>query len=295
MGREVTPACPAGLGLASRSHLTRARLGTLGAMYVDSHCHLDDVAFDADRDQVVERARACGIGGFMLAGVDPDTWSRQREIAKSKRGFWWSAGLHPIAVVRSSPERRSRALRALPECFRGSHAASALGETGLDARFVPRDSLDVQQEAFREQVAIARAHDVPLILHVLGRGTHLRSIELLERDGPPRRGGVVHSFSGSAEIVPQWLALGFAISFSGSVVRPAAERAQRAAAAVPLDRLLIETDSPDLAPPGRGPRNEPAALLDVAAALAKIHGSTPEAILVATSANARRLFGALET
>ena len=128
------------------------------------------VAFDADRDQVVERARACGIGGFMLAGVDPDTWSRQREIAKSKRGFWWSAGLHPIAVVRSSPERRSSALRALPECFRGSHAASALGETGLDARFVPRDSLDVQQEAFREQVAIARAHDVPLILHVLGRG-----------------------------------------------------------------------------------------------------------------------------
>lgn len=271
------------------------RIGTLEGMYVDSHCHLDDEAFDADRDEVVARARACGIGGFMLAGVDPQTWQRQRQLAATQRGFWWSAGLHPIAVVRSTSEQRTRALQALPECFRGVHAASALGETGLDARFVPRDSLEVQLEAFREQVAIARAHDVPLILHVLGRGTHLRAIEWLERDGVPRRGGVVHSFSGSAETVPQWLALGFAISFSGSVVRPAAERAQRAAAAVPLDRLLIETDSPDLAPPGRGPRNEPGALLDVAAALAKIHGSTPEAILVATSANARRLFGALET
>ncbi len=259
-------------------------------MYVDSHCHLDDDAFDPDRSEVFARAREAGVTGFVLAGVDPATWTKQRELAGRESGVLWSAGLHPMRAATLPSIEVREALDSLAECFAGEGRASALGETGLDAHFVPRDSIDRQQVVFREQLALARTIDVPLILHVLGRGTHLRVLETLRADRPPARAGVVHSYSGSAELAAEYVALGFFISFSGSVCRPTSERAHRAAAAVPIDRLLIETDSPDLSPRGSKVRNEPAALLDVASALAKIRGVDLDAILLATSNNARSLF-----
>jgi TatD DNase family protein len=261
---------------------------------IDSHCHLDDDAFDADRAAVFERARAAGVRGFVLAGVDPATWPKQRALALSERGVVWSAGLHPMRAATFDDAATRSALAELVACFEGVGPARALGETGLDTHFVPRDSIARQLEVFREQLALARSFDLPVVLHILGRGTHLHSLELMRRDGVPTRGGVVHSYSGSAELAEEYVALGLSISFSGSVCRPAAERAHRAAASVPLDRLLIETDSPDLAPPGRGPRNEPTAVLDVAAAVAKIRGIECEDLLIATAANASRLFGAFE-
>lgn len=260
-------------------------------MYVDSHCHLDDDAFDADRDAVIARARAVGVESFVLAGVDPATWTRQRALAETRPGFVWSAGLHPMRAATFSNSDARAALDALPSCFSGPSPARALGETGLDARFVPRDSIERQLVVFREQLALARAIDVPVILHVLGRGTHLRALDAMRSDGVPRRGGVVHSYSGSAELAVEYLALGLSISFSASVCRITADRAHRAAASVPLERLLVETDSPDLAPPGRDRRNEPAALLDVAEAMAKIRGVDRESILAATASNAHALFG----
>jgi TatD DNase family protein len=260
-------------------------------LYVDSHCHLDDESFDADRPAVIARARAAGVRGFVLAGVDPSTWSRQRTLAGEEPGIVWSAGLHPMRAATYSDAESRAALDSLASCFVGPHAARAVGEIGLDARFVPRDSVARQLLAFREQLALARRLDVPVLLHVLGRGTHLRVLETMRRDGAPRRGGIVHSYSGSAELVPEYLALGLSIGFSASVCRATADRTRRAAAAVPIERLLIETDSPDLPPPGREPRNEPLALLDVAEALAKIREVDRDSILAATASNASALLG----
>lgn len=258
---------------------------------IDSHCHLDDEAFDTDRAEVIARARAAGLTGFVLAGVDPSTWVKQRALAGSTSGVVWSAGLHPMRAATYSDDAARVALDELESCFRGPFAARAVGETGLDAQFVPRDSIDRQLPIFREQLALARSLDLPVVLHVLGRGTHLRTLETMKQDGAPPRGGVVHSYSGGAELSVEYLALGLSISFSGSVCRATADRVHRAAAVVPLDRLLIETDSPDLAPPGANRRNEPRALLDVADSVAKIRGVERAAILEATAANARALFG----
>lgn len=258
---------------------------------IDSHCHLDDEAFDTDRAEVLSRARAAGLTGFVLAGVDPKTWSKQRALAGSTPGIVWSAGLHPMRAATYSEDEARVALVELASCFRGPSAARAVGETGLDAQFVPRDSIERQLPIFREQLALARSLELPVVLHVLGRGTHLRTLETMRKDGVPRRGGVVHSYSGGAELTVEYLALGLSVSFSGSVCRKTADRVHRAAAAVPLDRLLIETDSPDLAPPGANRRNEPTALLDVADSVAKIRGVERAVILEATAANARVLFG----
>jgi TatD DNase family protein len=264
---------------------------------IDTHCHLDDPAFDADRDSVFARARDAGIEGFVLAGVDPGTWERQRRLVLRQRGVIRAAGVHPMVAAKLDAEDLAAALAALRAEFAGDGAARAVGEIGLDARFVPRQTLDHQLEAFRAQVALAHELALPLVLHVLGRGTHTRCLDALRRDGVPRRGGVVHAFSASAEVAAEWATLGFHVGFAGPVARPSAERAHRAAAAVPIGLLLLETDSPDLAPPapaGSPPgfrRNEPTALLDVAAAVAQIRGLTREAVLEAAAGNAERLFG----
>jgi TatD DNase family protein len=259
---------------------------------IDAHCHLDDAAFDADRDAVFVRSRAVGVVGWLVAGVDPATWARQRALAVAEPGIRWAAGLHPCAVARASIAEREAALIALPSCFQGVRPASALGETGLDTRFVPRDTLEAQVSAFRAQVALARALDLPVVLHLNGPGTHGRALAVLRGDGLPRRGGVVHAYSGSAELVADYVALGLYLSFAGTVARPDARRVHGAARATPGPRLLVETDAPDLAPPGAPRRNEPAALPEILRALAQLRGEDPGALAEQTARNAAELFGA---
>lgn len=265
-----------------------------GPVLIDSHCHLDCDAFDLDRAAVLTRARSAEVRGFVLAGVDPSSWTRQRALAATEKGMRWSAGLHPTEVARLGAGYVARALAALGECFVGPTPASALGETGLDARFAPRETLPAQAAAFREQLALARSLDVPVVLHIVGDGAHGRALECLRADGLPRRGGVVHAYSGSAELVQAYVALGLHLSFAGSAARPGNLKSPAAARCVPAERLLVETDAPDLSPPGLPARNEPSALPTVLAFLAAARGETVEELGSATSRNAAHLFGEFE-
>lgn len=258
-------------------------------LYVDTHNHLDFAAFDADRDAVLARALSRGIGGHLVAGVEPDGWVRQRALAAKHPGIRWTAGLHPQWAAKLTVPGIDTALADLPAQFEGPNAASGVGETGLDRLFVDAATLDVQIHAFRTQLAFARDLDRPLVLHIVK--AHGKALEILTADGLPRAGGVVHSFSGNAELARHYVRLGLHLGFVGAVCRENAKKLRAAAAAVPDERLLIETDAPDQPPPGHPRRNEPTALIAIAEAVAGVRGRRPEEILVLSTRNSERLFG----
>lgn len=261
--------------------------------HVDTHNHLDLAAFETDRDAVLDRARSAGITGHLVAGIDPAGWIRQRALAASHPGIRWTAGLHPQVAAGMTTDAIDEALRGLPAQFDGPHAACGVGETGLDRLFVDPDTLDAQIHAFRAQLAFARARDMPLVLHIVR--AHGKALEILKRDGLPAVGGAMHSFSGNAELARQYVKLGLHIGFVGAVCRDNARKLHAAAAAVPAERLLIETDAPDQRPPGRPQRNEPAALIHVAEAVARIRGCSAGEILEWSTRNAEALFGVFDT
>lgn len=252
---------------------------------IDAHCHLDDPRYDGDRAEVISRARAAGVRGFVLAGVEPDGWAAQAALCREQPDMRATVGLHPQVVARWSPLELARGLEAL-----SAAAQFAIGEIGLDgSRWVPRGSLPMQREAFRAQLALARERGLPVALHVLD--AHGHALDVLRRDGAPARGGMVHSYSGPAELVADYEALGFYLSFSGSITRPTARRALEAAARVSPERLLVETDCPDQRPADRdGSRNLPEWLGDVVAAVAAARGEAAEAVAARSMDNARRLF-----
>lgn len=172
----------------------------------------------------------------------------------------------------------------------------AIGELGLHAANsdAPADILLQQERAFRAQLALARQLDLPLVLHVVR--AHGQALRILQRDGVPRSGGVVHSYSGSAELVADYVRLGLHLSFAGPITYPEARRVQAAACRVPRDRLLVETDAPDQTPWARKPAAcEPAFLPDIVEALARHRGEACAELARSTEANARRLFGLPQT
>jgi TatD DNase family protein len=260
-------------------------------MYVDAHCHLDDDRLAEIEAEVFARAALAGVTGFVVAGVDPASWARQRALCARRAGVRWTAGLHPCAVASLTAEATREAMAALPAAFVGAHAATGLGETGLDTRFCARETLPRQTDVFRASLALARALNVPVVLHLNGQGTHARALALLRGDGLPRAGGMVHAYSGSAELVSEYVALGLHISFAGTVCRPEARKVHAAARAVPAARLLLETDAPDLTPPDLPRPNEPAALLAVAGAVAALRGVSAADLLARSAAACAELFG----
>jgi len=258
----------------------------------DSHCHLHDVRLVADAAEVWARACAVGVTGALLAGVDPPGWLDEARLCVAYRGLFASYGLHPQIVASLDDNGLDRMLAALDDALAepplGVHAV-AIGEIGLDGLDDRRASLGLQERAFRAQLQRARRAGLPLSLHILA--AHPRAIEVLADEGVPPAGGVVHSYSGSAELARDYLALGLSLSFAGPVANPAAKKAHRAAEMVPRDRLLVETDAPDQTPgPHRPARNEPAFLVANIAALAQIRGESPAEVAAYTEANARRLF-----
>jgi|GEM_PF-25877 len=261
----------------------------------DSHCHLDVERFDADRADVIDRAREAGVRAFAVAGIGPEGWPGQSELARTNGDIVAIYGLHPQRAAELDDRQTESALNALEgELARPTLVRPvAIGETGLDrSRWSTPESLPRQERAFRAQIRLARRAGLPLVLHVLGRGVSERAMAILREEGVPERGGVVHSYSGSAEQVPQWLAFGLHLSFAGSVARPDALKTHAAARAVPLERLLVETDAPDQTPPLHAPmRNEPAWLGTVIEALARVRGDDPLTLARRTEDNARRVYG----
>jgi TatD DNase family protein len=259
--------------------------GSAGPEWVDAHCHLDDVGGGeaASLRSALQRARAAGVGRMVTIGTDLATSRAAVGIAAAHEGVWAAVGVHPHDATTLTPE----ALDEL-EALASDPRVVAIGEIGLDY-FRDLSPRDVQQEAFRRQLALARRLGRPVVIHM--RDAHRDVFGILEDTGPPER-LVFHCFSGGPADAARALTLGGFVSFAGNISYKNARELREACAVVPLDRLLVETDSPYLAPvPHRGKPNEPAFVPAVGAAVAAAAGVPVEAIASASSANATLVFG----
>lgn len=250
-------------------------------MLVDSHCHLDFADFAEERDAVIARARAAGVRTMLTISTRLDQFPRVRAIAESDDDIWCSVGAHPHESSDHADlvAERLAALAMHPRVV-------GIGETGLDFhyRHSPRD---VQERVFRAHIAAGRQTGLPLIVHAREADDDIAAI--LEQEQPP--GGVLHCFSSGRALAERALALGFYISISGIVTFRNAEELRAIVHDVPVDRLLVETDAPYLAPvPYRGRRNEPAFVAATAAAVAGLKGIDVETLAAMTTANFFRLF-----
>ncbi len=257
---------------------------SMEALLFDSHCHLDDARFDGDREALIEGLPAAGISACLTCASDLASSKAAHALALRYPFLYASAGIHPHEAARAGGED----LAALPDLLRREKVV-ALGEIGLDFHydFSPRD---VQRELFLAQLDLAREMKLPAVFHV--REAHGEMLSLLQARKGRLPGGVMHSYSGSRESARQYLDLGFYISFSGTITFKNAQKVREAALLVPPDRLLIETDSPYLAPvPCRGQRNNPAMVRQVCGQLAELFGKSWEEMARITRDNARALFG----
>src|SRR5579885_60026 len=252
-------------------------------MLVDSHCHLDDSRFDADRDAVIERALAAGVARLVAIGTGegpPDLEAGIR-LAERHECIYATVGVHPHDAAKATPETFAR-LRDLAQ----HPKVIAIGETGLDYHydFSPPQT---QKTVFLEQMRIAAETGKPVVIHT--RQAWQATLEALRENW--RGSGILHCFSGGPAEAEQALALGFYLSFGGIVTFPKAADVQEAARIAPSDRILMETDAPYLAPvPRRGKRNEPAFIVETARKLAGLRGVSYEEIAATTTANFERLF-----
>lgn len=255
----------------------------------------------AVRDRALLRAYVAGLRGLLLAGVDEADWQAQADLVANlppdlapTLTVACAYGIHPQVVEDYRDDQLDQLLDVLSRCLKHAHptlpAPQAVGELGLDALTATRrDDLPRQERIFRAQLALARAVDLPIVLHILR--AHGDALRVLRTDGVPAAGGVVHSYSGSADLVRDYVALGLSISFSGVVTLPQAHRLHQAVRVVPIDRLLIETDAPDQTPHSHRPAaNEPAFLPTICAAVAALRGEDPQQLAQITAENARRLF-----
>jgi TatD DNase family protein len=255
---------------------------------IDSHCHLAGEEFAADLDAVIDRARNAGVSGalcILAAGDDAESAAAAR-LRKMWPPVKFSVGVHPHVAGKVAGADEAAAI--VRRGVEAEHAV-AIGEIGLDYHydFSPRD---VQRHVFEAQVALALDLDLPVIIHT--REATDDTFDVLKGTGAGRVRGVFHCFTGDVAMARRALDIGFYVSLSGIVTFPRAEELRRVAAMVPDDRLLIETDSPYLAPvPHRGKRNEPAFVTRVAEAIGAVRGVDPAAVANATTRNFAAFLG----
>jgi TatD DNase family protein len=245
----------------------------------DTHCHLFLV--DRQPQVVVEEARAAGVGTMICAGIDPDSSRRSAELAESFRGVFATAGMHPHTA--SAMDRHAgvaiEELLAVPQTV-------AVGETGLDfyRMLSPRED---QEANFRLHIALSRESGLPLVVHV--RDAWPQVLRLLQEGSAEHV--VMHCFSGDAELARECASRGYFLSFAGNITYPTSGHLREAIAVTPWDRLLVETDSPYLAPQTlRGRDNAPANVTAVIQEIARVLGTSAETVRAATTANARTAF-----
>jgi TatD DNase family protein len=252
---------------------------------IDTHAHLDDDRFAADVADVVARAQAAGLERVVTIGTDAATSRRNVDLAGRFPLLRAAVGIQPNHVAEAQPGDWDviRELVSHPECV-------AVGETGLD-RYWDRTPFPLQEDYFARHLALSRESSKPVVIHC--REAEADVVRMVRADfevhGPVA--GVMHSFTGDAEAAKACLAMGLHVSFAGMVTYKNAENLRQVAATIPLDRLLVETDSPYLAPvPLRGQRNEPAYVVHTADCLAKVLSVTRQLIDEHTTRNARALF-----
>jgi TatD DNase family protein len=254
------------------------------AVWIDSHAHLDDAQFDADREATLARARAAGVGPIVTVGTDEAGSRAAVALAAGHDDLWAAVGCHPHEADRVDPDAAGGWLAALG----ADPKVVAVGETGLDF-YKKFASVENQRRLFETHLSAARALAKPVVIHC--RDAHAEVRAILARAAPPRR-GVIHCFSGSADDARAYLELGFVLSIAGPVTYPSAGALREAIRGLPPGRLLVETDCPYLAPQERrGRRNEPANAALTGAFVAGLLGLAPEAFAETSSAAAREVFG----
>ncbi len=252
---------------------------------IDTHCHLADAKFRDNVEDVIARASAAGVAQIISVGAIGPIESDRRtvEIAERHENVFAAVGVHPHDATDCSPERISQ-LRALA-C---SKKVVAIGESGLDFHYMhsPREA---QEASLRAHFSLAQELDLPIVIHC--RDAEHRLVEIACETGLPRRGGVIHCFTGNADAAREFLALGFCISFSGIITFKNSAQIRDAASIVPDDAVMVETDAPYLAPETyRGKRNEPAYVNRTLEMLANLRGVDAATLGARVVANAARLF-----
>ena len=252
---------------------------------VDSHCHLDFRDFEGELDDVVDRAREAGVGTMVTICTHLSRFDRVRAIAERYDDIWCSAGVHPHEADGEGEAATADALAALA----ADPLVVGIGETGLDY-YYEHSSRERQQTSFRNHIAAARETGLPLIVHTRDADEDTAEILAEEyRNGPFT--GLIHCFSTSSSMAEKALEIGFYISLSGIITFKTAENLRETVRALPLDRLLIETDAPYLAPvPKRGRRNEPSFVAHTGAVLAELKQVGMDEVTRATTDNFFRIF-----
>jgi TatD DNase family protein len=253
---------------------------------IDSHTHLDFADFDDDRQALLAQSRALGVRRMVVLGVYQRNWQRVWDLVQSDPDLHAAFGLHPVYLDEHQPDD----LRQLADWLSrlaGHRQLCAVGEFGLDY-YLPTLDRQRQQTLFEAQLQLACDFQLPALLHV--RRSHAQVIATLKRF-KLQRGGIIHAFAGSREEALEYIKLGFKLGLGGAATWPQALRMHKVIAGLPLDAVVLETDSPDMAPamyPGQ--RNSPAHLPAICAALAAIMGISPEQLAAASTANACQLF-----
>jgi len=257
-------------------------------MFIDSHAHLESADFDIDRSSMLERARLALVERFLgiCSGTGSTALNAGIKLAEENDDVDAAIGIHPheASLARSEDFELLKKLAEHPKVV-------AWGEIGLDFHYdhSPRQT---QRAVFVRQLALAKASELPVIIHT--REAEEETLQILKEDwGKNGLGGILHCFSGSLKMAEECLELGFLVSFSGMLTFPKAQAVRDVAQEIPLEKLLIETDSPYLAPiPFRGKRNEPAYVVETAKALGELKGLSTDAVGRITAENYRRLFKA---
>jgi TatD DNase family protein len=253
-------------------------------MLVDSHCHLEFPDFAAEPQAVIDRARAAGVGHFLTISTRVHRFDEIARIAEAHADISCSLGTHPHSAEEEGDITTARLVET------GAHPkVVAIGETGLDY-YYDNSPRELQQEAFRRHIRAALELSLPVIVHT--RDAEEDTMRILREEGQGTGlTGVLHCFSSSPQLADDAIEFGFHISFSGIVTFKKSEELRETARKVPLERMLVETDAPFLAPiPKRGQRNEPAFVVHTANVLAGLHGLSPEALAERTTGNFFDLF-----
>ena len=252
---------------------------------IDTHAHLDEDAFSQDVDEVIARAIESGVIAMVAVATTASSSRATLNLAARVPNVFASVGIHPNYAAQAKPGDWE-----LIEELASSPKVVAIGETGLD-RYWEHTPFDIQLDYFRRQIELARSRSLPFIVHCREAEADVVAV-LRDAAGAGTLKGVMHSFCGSEATLDVALEVGLHISFAGMLTFKKNEPLRQLSRKIPLDRLLVETDSPYLAPlPHRGKRNEPSFVRHTAESLAEAHGKTLDEMAVITTANARRLFG----
>jgi TatD DNase family protein len=253
-------------------------------MFIDSHAHLDMEQFDADRDDVVQRAVDADVRQVVTVGIDVNSSLKALSLAETYSPVFAAVGIHPHNADAADAQHLKRI-----ESISAGEKVVAVGEIGLDF-YRNLSSNDKQRECFKQQLDIAVRCDLPVVIHA--RESYEEVLEILSCFAESPLTGVIHCFSGTIDLAQAFIAMGFFLSISGTATFSKASGLHRVVAGIPLDKMLLETDSPFLSPvPFRGKRNEPSRVVHTAQKVADIRGISLEEIGIQTSKNTRQLFG----